>query len=284
LPLSAELAPGDRFSVDYLVSQFTALYLRQERRRPEQAEGILAREVLPVWGGRDARSITAREVIDLLNGMVARGAPTQANWTAALLSLMFRFAIQQQIVENNPAQLTMPPGGHETPRRRVLSEDELRRFLHEPEECVHLPWLARVVTLLLTGARKGELAKAPWREIDFGKRIWTIPYGNAKNELEHLVPLSEWAVDELRWLKNRAGGALWVMPSNVEGKHVIGNVLSDALRETLSRFKMRGIAPFRLHDLRRPCAPTSHGSGLSRTSRSGCLATSNRAHTITGLT
>lgn len=47
---------------------------------------------------------------------------------------------------------------------------------------------------LLTAARSGEVLGAHWREIDFDKRIWTIPAHRMKAGREHRVPLSERAI------------------------------------------------------------------------------------------
>jgi hypothetical protein len=38
--------------------------------------------VLPQWSDRDARTITSREVIELLDKIVDRGSPVMANRTA----------------------------------------------------------------------------------------------------------------------------------------------------------------------------------------------------------
>ena len=68
LPLSADsIAPGDKHSVEFLVSEFIARYLRPTRKRPEYAEAILNRDVLPRRRGRDARTIDPGEVIELLD-------------------------------------------------------------------------------------------------------------------------------------------------------------------------------------------------------------------------
>jgi integrase len=243
LPTVATLAPDDRNSIAFLVHEFTHRYLRVERRRPEQAESMLALHVLPEWGERDA----------LLNAMVARGKPTSANRTASLLGLMFRFGVQQHIVDASPVQLLMPPGGHEKPRNRVLSEDELRVWLADPHACIRKPWMVHAVTvLLLTGQRKGELAKARWHQVDLAKRIWTIPEDVAKNECEHLVPLSSWAVDELQWLKRWGDGSPWVMPMQKEpARHLDPHLISETVRRSVGRLRKQGIAPFRPHDLRR---------------------------------
>jgi hypothetical protein len=97
--------------------------------------------VLPAWAGRDSRTITPNEVIDLLDAIVERSARTVANKMARLLSLMFRFGAERRIVQANPVQLMKLPGGPETPRDRALSGDELHALLSDPAGCAgkHIP-------------------------------------------------------------------------------------------------------------------------------------------------
>src|SRR5690606_3171674 len=98
-------------SLPTLVMEYLRRHVRRRRRRPVQAEYYLAAGVLPEWGTRDARTITPREVIELLDAMVDRGAPVAANRLASLLGQMFRFGIHRQIVEVSPVQLLYRPGG-----------------------------------------------------------------------------------------------------------------------------------------------------------------------------
>ena len=42
----------------------------------------------------------------------------------------------------------------------------------------------------LTGTRISETVKAEWDEIDFERRLWTIPGARTKRSVEHAVPLS----------------------------------------------------------------------------------------------
>ncbi len=255
LPLSADAPQGDKHSVDFLVSEFVERYLRPHRKRPEWAEAILARDVLPAWKGRDARSITPSEVVERLDAIVARGAPVMANRAAALVGQLFKFGIHRHIVTASPVQLLYRPGGKERPRERVLSDDELAAFLRDPIGCTRYERLAHVITLLLlTGQRRGELAAARWTEIDLQARAWAIPAENAKAGRGHVVPLTAWAVEELTALKREAEGSPWVLPAAPGAdRPVDAKQLSRSLAKCLSRFKARGIEPFTLHDLRRTC-------------------------------
>ena len=50
---------------------------------------------------------------------------------------------------------------------------------------------------ILTAARTGEVIGAKWAEVDFGKKLWTVPAGRMKMEKEHEVPLPQRAIEIL---------------------------------------------------------------------------------------
>ncbi len=264
--MAASAAPAtgtpssDKHSIEYLVDEFIARYLRPHRKAPEWAEAILNRDVLPKWKGRDARTITPAEVIERLDEIVERGAPVLANRTASLLSQLFRFGIHRRIVASSPVQLLYRPGGKEKPRERTLTDAELKAFLRDPKACTRFERLAHVATiLLLTGQRRGELALARWADIDLQARTWNIPDEIAKGGRGHIVPLSDWAVEEFAALKRESEGSKWVIPTADGREHIDPKQLSRSVAKCLERFKKQGIAAFTLHDLRRTCR-----TGLSR--------------------
>jgi integrase len=253
LPGSAAVTARDaKHSIEFLVSEFTERYLRPTRKRPEYAEAILAKDVLPEWRGRDARTIEPADVITLLDKIVDRGSPVSANRTAALLVQLFKFGIHRRIVATTPVQLLYRPGGKEKARERVLTDDELQAFLKDPQKCTRFERLTHVIMLLLlTGQRRGELALARWADVDLKAATWTIPDENAKGGRGHVVPLTDWAVDELRLLKVRASRSKWVLPANGGEHHIDPKQLTRSVAKCLERFKAEGIAAFTLHDLRR---------------------------------
>jgi integrase len=48
-----------------------------------------------------------------------------------------------------------------------------------------------VTVLLLTGARRSEVAEAKWSEVDLEARVWRLPAARAKNGHEHTLPLPD---------------------------------------------------------------------------------------------
>ena len=243
----------DAHSIEFLATEFLERYVKPHRRRPEYVLAILNKDVLPAWKGRDARTIKPREVIELLDGIVERGSPVAANRTAAVLAQLFKFGIHRAIVDDSPVKLLVRPGGREEPRERTLRDAELRIFLGHPLACTRQARLAYVVTLLLlTGQRRGELAQARWRDIDFDTHTWTIPAENSKTGRVHVVPLTGWSLELFERLK-RAQTSPWVLPGRDSTQHLDPKLLTRSLAKCMMRFQRAGIEPFTLHDLRRTC-------------------------------
>ena len=262
LPLStAPAKAGDCHTVAFLASEFTERYLRPNRKRPEKAEWLLRRDILREWKDRDARTITPREVVDLLDSIVDRGAPVLANRTARILGQMYRFGIQRRIVDSSPVILLTPPGGKEKARKRMLSDDELRTFQRDPEACTRQEKLTHVIMiLLLTGVRTGELATARWPEFDFKAKTWSIPDEHHKEDEGHIVPLTDPVIEHLMALRALARSSPWVFPAKHDlSKRATPQELGRRLARCMNRFRNAGIQKFNLHDLRRTCR-----TGLSR--------------------
>lgn len=247
-------APTSPYTVATLASEFLERHVRPHRKKPEYVEQILSRDVLPNWGRRDARTIAPHEVITLLDRIVARGSPVQANRVAGVLSQMFRFGIHRQIVADSPVKLLFRPGGQESPRRRVLTADELRILVTAPQRVLRLHRTAHIaMILLLTGQRRGELVKAEWRNIDFKAALWRIPAPDAKNGREHVVPLSALALEEFSALRRLSGRSRFVLPTESGNSPIDPKLVTRSFARCVERTKDMGINPFTLHDLRRTC-------------------------------
>jgi integrase len=244
--------PEDRTSVLFLAFEYVQHFVRPNRDQPAEVIRILNKDVLPAWRQRDARTITAREVIELLDKIVFRGAPVMANRTADILSQMFKYGVHRAIVENSPVQLLFRPGGKEKKGRRVFSDAEIVAFLHGlPAVCTSPKKVHVLRLLLLTAQRRSTLGLAEWREIDFTERLWRIPAEHDKERREHILPLSDWAISEFKELHNLSKGSRFVLPNAKGTKAASPQLITRSVTRLQERFQAIGIERFKTHDLRR---------------------------------
>jgi integrase len=83
---------------------------------------------------------------------------------------------------------------------------------------------------ILTAARSGEILGMRWPEIDFDKKIWTVPANRMKAGREHRVPLSPRAVAILRRLEQVKAGE-FVFSGQKSKSHFSDRVLHMVLRK-----------------------------------------------------
>jgi integrase len=82
---------------------------------------------------------------------------------------------------------------------------------------------------ILTAARSGEILGMRWSEVDFGKKVWTLPPDRMKAGREHRVPLSERAVAILRQLAEIRTGD-FVFPGQRKGRSLSNRAMDKILR------------------------------------------------------
>ena len=117
----------------------------------------------------------------------------------------FRLAIRWQMRTDNPVKGI--ERNIEVKRKRYLAGDELARLLEalaaHPDKQI-----ANIIRLLmLTGARKGEVAGMRWSEVNLDTGIWTKPASTTKQKSDHVVPLSAPALQLLNDIRAGANGA-----------------------------------------------------------------------------
>ena len=242
--------------------QYLERHARPKKRSWREDERILEHDVLPRWRTRPARGVRPRDVRRLLDTIVDRGAPIQANRTFALLRRVFNWAAapDRALVPHahNPCRGLERPAP-ERQRERVLSPDELRA-LWRALDAENTSTAALFRLALLTGQRDGELRTMTWTDVDLVAGWWTIPAERAKNGRAHRVPLSPTAIGVLRRL-HEARTSRWVFPSargSASGHR-------DRVYKAVHRLRRASaVVDFTPHDLRRTVASHMTSMGIAR--------------------
>lgn len=100
---------------------------------------------------------------------------------------------------------------------------------------------------ILCASRSGEVRGATWDEIDWDRRLWTIPADRMKADREHTVPLSDAALDILNVQKAAPQPDSYVGPRYVFHAPR-GGAFSDAVfRALFERMKRAGLGCVGIH-------------------------------------
>jgi len=177
--------------------------------------------------------------------IVDRGAPYVANRTLAHLRKLFNWALPRYRLGESPCKGVEPPS-EERSRDRVLTDDELQRVWLAADK-LGWPFGPIVRLLILTGARREEVGAMEWSEIDFDRRLWTLPPERTKNKQRHEVPLSTATLEILQGLKRSK--SKYVFSTTHGRSSVVGY---DGAKARLD--KLSGVKAWRLHDIRRTVA------------------------------
>jgi len=263
-------------TVESLCSRFIEEWAKREKKERtwKEYQRQLNSDVVPVLGKRKAKSITEDDLQDLLEAVVARGAPVAANRLKAVLGAMFKWAKKKKIVRASPV-IGIEPLAPEKPKDRVLTEVEVRLFWAGLDATPLSEAVKNALRLILvTAQRPGEVAGLQYEEVgEFnGHVVWTIPGSRRKNGNSHVVPLSTLALDLIGDREGRSGPVF----VGSRGAPVSAHALSVGLRRNLGAPeqtppKKHGlrkrepvqVAPFTPHDLRRSAATLMSGAGVA---------------------
>lgn len=265
-------AEGDL--VERVVEQFVERHCKPNTRDWRFTEQMLGKEVVPRWRGKRLSQVSRAQVHDMLDEIVDRGAPIRANRVFAQLRKMCNWAVSRGIIERSPCGGLVAPS-QETRRDRLLSDQEVRLAWRAFEE-VGWPFGPIGKLLLLTGGRRDEVASMRWGELDLAAKTWTLPKERTKNKREHVVPLSEQALEVIKSLPRIEGGDGLVFTTTgqtpVSGfsraKRAINGAILEQLRGGSGDDKHNGVVEaaavphWTLHDLRRTAATNLQKLGV----------------------
>ncbi|TGE02408.1 tyrosine-type recombinase/integrase [Methylobacterium nonmethylotrophicum] len=182
------------------------------------------------------------DVASQLAAITKGSGPQAANRARAVLSAFFAWTVGEGIAEANPVSGSNRPAPAKA-RERVLSAPELVAVWKACED----DDFGRIVRLLiLTGARREEVAAIAWSELDLPAALWALPGARSKNHRAHDVPLSQTALDILANVPHRAGRDLLF---GLRANGFSGFSRCKARLDTRS-----SVTGWTLHDLRRTAA------------------------------
>jgi integrase len=232
-------AQGERYRTEHTVSDASNAWLKDKEARVAPRSLIAYRYHARDWdkaiGRMRLRDVEPHHLETYLQKLQAAGlGPRSLETRRKFLRGLWRWAIRQRWAAYNPAEAINP---FRVPRRkvRVLEEAEEARLLEaaskEGEETY-----GSILCLLMSGLRRGTVAKLEWPEVDFTRGEWRIPGAKMKAREDFVGrPL---APELLEWLRARR------RPAGL----IFGPLDAAAFRRAAAAAGVEWLKP---HDLRR---------------------------------
>ena len=188
----------------------------------QQWENTLSTYVYPIIGDMPVAEVGKAHVLKILEP-IWKAKPETASRIRGRIETVIDAATARELrTGENPARWRGHLA-HVLPKRsrltrghhRALPYAGLPAFVEKLQSRKAMAALALEFTIL-TAARTGEVIGATWDEIDFAKKVWTIPAHRMKAAREHRVPLSPRAIEILEALK--PFGTSFLFPGERSGK------------------------------------------------------------------
>jgi integrase len=203
----------------------------------------------------DANEITKAQVRERIN---ASGTAGTRRFLASVICAMFRFGARHDWLKDNVLRdFPMPPAP--PPRTRTLTLAE-SRIVYAAAGALSYPEGPFFRMLLLTAARRGEIAGLRWDELqeDEDGPIALIPASRTKtgrtSMSDHRIPLSPEAMRVLDAVE-RAGGRIVGSPFvfSFDGSKPLGHFARLKQRLDAEVKKLADLPAYKAHDFRRSC-------------------------------
>lgn len=300
-------AGRDPFPADITLRDWVTRWLDTEQVRAlrphtiSRYEQVLEDYLLPQLGEVRLTEVRPRHVRPVLDAMSAKGLSTRSvNEAKNILSTVFRAAVEDELVDANPAA-SMRARSH---RRRPLTTpttDDIRKLVERASGTV---WEMPIALAAHLGMRRSEVLGLRWSDIDLGNGTLRVQRGlqrirvkGQRSRLEFLdvktengrrqLELGSRLVSRLRrHAKAQAQRRLllgpdWINEDLVCDRGDGGPLDPDAMSRATKRFvKRAGLDPsVRLHDVRHGVATAMLANGVDTKIASAVLGHASAAFT-----
>jgi integrase len=230
------------------------------------------KDILPFIGQKAIKDITESDLRSLLKRIINRGAKRMAVRAYSDLVQLFSWAEKRQpwrslMLNENPAnlvdihQLVGPEYDIYNIRERTLSDKEIQELSFilskTTQDYGNLPTGQKrsatkplkqetqlaIWICLSTLCRIGELLQTEWQHIDFNKKEWFIPKENVKatrgKKQDHLIFLSDFAMQQFKTLFNLTGSSKWCFPSKDGSKYLDVKTVTKQIADRQAMFSTK---------------------------------------------
>lgn len=193
--------------------------LKKDSVTPAYAEDIwrpLTLHVFPSTKLTPISEVSAPMVIKIFRAIEAKGSLETVKRHSQRLNEIMTYGVNSGMIFANP--LSGIRAVFKNPKKEnmaALPPEELPELMLEiANASIKRTTRCQIERQLHTMTRPAEAATTRWIDIDFERRVWTIPPERIKKRRPHSIPLSDQAVALLESLKTHSGHREYVFPSD----------------------------------------------------------------------
>ena len=190
----------------------------------------------------------AHKMPNTYRGKPATGAPTQSNRVLAVISGLCKYAIENELLEYNPALAVRKPGKVNV-KDRYLTMNEIKTVHDIVNEFGTRLIYDAFMLALLTGQRLSQIATLRMNYIK--DDLIEFPAKVMKGGKQHKIFLSSQVKQIIEQRKADGLTTDFVFPGAEENPHAHPDSLKRALARLQPSIKAAGVPKFSFHDLRR---------------------------------
>ena len=176
-----------------------------------------------------AKDITPDDISKILNRIINRGAPVQANRVRSYLHAAFKNGLKHDFnpkyagtnikfeLTFNPVSVIEKDRSVEKVVDRVLSFEEIKTIVHD-SSLSDITKLQIKLILLLGGRRPAEVIHIHMDELDFEEKTWKLPAERSKNGKPLLLPLTDKTIEVIKTAHDLTGQGDYLFPYRGKGK------------------------------------------------------------------
>ena len=202
-PAQAERdAEAASMTLEAVVNEYIEQYCKRHLRSWKLRKRIFENWVLPSLGKKALPDVKRGVVLELVQGLEAKGLTSQVNRVLAVLKSCLSWAVEErQYLEYNPIATLFRRKRpvKEVPRDRILNRKELRAIWLAADRLPE-PSSSFIKILMLTGQRRDEVRCLEWPEIDLEDKIWILPARRNKAARTHVIPMTDAVLEILEGL------------------------------------------------------------------------------------
>ncbi|WP_288654773.1 MULTISPECIES: integrase domain-containing protein [Pantoea] len=190
----------------------------------------LEKDIFPTIGEIPVQVLKARTIVEALEPIKARGALETVRRLVQRINEIMIYAVNIGLIDANPASgvgmAFERPKKQNMPTLRPEELPELMRSLLISNLSITTRCL--IEWQLLTLVRPSEASGTQWAEINFDLNLWVIPAERMKAKREHIVPLSEQALEILKVMRPLSANRQYVFPSRNDPKQPMNSQTANA--------------------------------------------------------